>query len=59
MTMKQDLLKLWNYLCLNTKTKKSECIFGLGSILTLVPQKCAELYKQGLGDYIVFSRELW
>ncbi len=57
--MKQDLLKLWNYLCLNTKTKKSECIFGLGSILTLVPQKCAELYKQGLGDYIVFSRELW
>ena len=53
--MKKDLSILWNYLCLNTKPKKSECIIGLGSILTLVPEKCAELYKQGLGKYIVFS----
>ena len=50
--MKKELSILWNYLCLNTKPKKSECIIGLGSILTLVPEKCAELYKQGLGKYI-------
>ena len=51
----KDLLVLWNYLCLNTKPKKSDCIIGLGSILTLVPKKCAELYKENLGDYIIFS----
>lgn len=50
-----DLLVLWNYLCLNTKPSKSECIIGLGSILTLIPQKCAELYNNNLGDYIIFS----
>lgn len=53
--MKKDLSILWNYLCLNTKLKKSECIIGLGSILTLVPKKCSELFKQDLGDYIIFS----
>ena len=53
--MNKDLSILWNYLCLDTNPKKSECIIGLGSILDLVPKKCAELYKQGLGDYIVFS----
>lgn len=47
---------LWNYLCLDKKqTKKGECIIGLGSILKIVPKKCAELYKQKLGEYIVFS----
>lgn len=51
----KDISILWNYLCLNTKPKRSECIIGLGNILTLVPKKCAELYKQGLGDYIIFS----
>lgn len=51
----ENLQVLWDYLCLNTKPEKSECIIGLGSILTLVPKKCAELYKEGLGDYIIFS----
>lgn len=50
-----DLQILWDYLCLNTNLKKSECIIGLGSILTLIPKKCAELYKKELGDYIIFS----
>ena len=50
-----DLQILWDYLCLNTKPEKSECIIGLGSILTLIPKKCAELYKKDLGDYIIFS----
>lgn len=51
----KDIQILWDYLCLNTKPKKSECIIGLGSILTLIPKKCAELYKKELGDYIIFS----
>ena len=51
----ENLEVLWNYLCLNTKPKKSECIIGLGSILTLIPKKCAELYKKELGEYIIFS----
>ena len=51
----ENLQVLWNYLCLNTKPEKSECIIGLGSILTLVPKKCAELYKKELGEYIIFS----
>ena len=51
----EDLQILWDYLCLDTTPKKSECIIGLGSILTLIPKKCAELYKNGLGEYIIFS----
>ena len=51
----ENLQIMWDYLCLNTKPEKSDCIIGLGSILTLVPKKCAELYKNKLGDYIVFS----
>ena len=51
----KDCQVLWNYLCLNTKPKKKECIIGLGSILTLIPKKCAKLYKENLGDYIIFS----
>ena len=51
----EDLQILWDYLCLNTNLKKSECIIGLGSILTLIPKKCAELYKKELGEYIIFS----
>ena len=50
-----DLQVLWDYLCLNTKPEKGECIIGLGSILTLIPKKCAELYKKELGEYIIFS----
>lgn len=53
--IKDDLSVLWNYLCLDTKPKKSECIIGLGSILTLIPKRSAELYKEGLGEYMIFS----
>lgn len=51
----EELHILWNYLCLNNNPKKSECIIGLGSILTLVPKRCAKLFNEKLGDYIIFS----
>ena len=44
-----DLQVLWDYLCLNTKPEKGECIIGLGSISTLIPKKCAELIKRRIG----------
>lgn len=53
--IKQDIENLWNYLCLKNEPLKSDCIIGLGSILKSVPKKCADLYKQGYGDYIIFT----
>lgn len=57
--MKEDIINdvnsIWNYLCLKSDIKPAECIIGLGSILESIPKKCAELYKQGFGKYIVFS----
>ncbi len=42
----ENLQIMWDYLCLNTKPEKGDCIIGLGSILTLVPKKCAELHNR-------------
>lgn len=53
--IKKDIEILWDYLCLKSEPTKGECIIGLGSILKFVPQKCAELYKQKIGKYIIFS----
>ena len=51
----EKLQTLWNYLYINDKVEKVDCIFGLGSIDVSVAQKCADLYKKGYGDYIIFS----
>ncbi len=57
--MKEDIIldvkNLWNYLCLNEEPKKAECIIGLGSILQIVPEKCADLYRKGYSDILIFS----
>lgn len=53
--IKRDIEILWNYLCLKSEPETCECIIGLGSILKSVPQKCAQLYKDGFGEYIIFS----
>ena len=53
--IKKDVEVLWNYLCLDNESVKAECIIGLGSILKSIPKKCAELYKKGLGEYIIFT----
>lgn len=53
--IKKDVEVLWNYLCLENVPVKTDCIIGLGSILKNIPKKCAELYKSGLGDYIIFT----
>lgn len=53
--IKRDVEVLWDYLCLKNEPIKADCIIGLGSILKNVPKKCAELYKQGFGNYIIFT----
>ncbi len=53
--MDENVKVLWDYLLINDKIEKVDCIFGLGSIDTGVAQRCAELYLNGYGDYIVFS----
>lgn len=51
----EDIKIIWDYLCVGISPIKSDCIIGLGSILTLVPKRCAEIFKNGLADYIIFS----
>lgn len=53
--MDENVKVLWDYLLINDKIEKVDCIFGLGSIDIGVAQRCAELYLNGYGDYIVFS----
>ena len=53
--IKENLKVLWNYLYVNDEIEKVDCIFGLGSIDKSVAEKCAKLYLEGYGDYIVFS----
>ena len=50
-----DIETLWAYLCVGAEPIKSECVIGLGSILTLIPKRCAELFRRDLAEYIVFS----
>jgi len=47
--------QLWNYLCLNMKPEKSDCILGLGTYDLHIPERCAGLYHQGYADIVIFS----
>ncbi len=46
---------LWDYMHLNMKIHKCDCIIGLGCNDFAVPQKCAELYQKGYANIIIFS----
>ncbi|MCM1052508.1 MAG: YdcF family protein [Ruminococcus sp.] len=50
-----DVKTLWDYLCLNEDAKEAKCIIGLGSILQIVPERCADLYAKGYSDLLIFS----
>lgn len=49
------LKKLWNYMYLGQKIDKCDCILGLGCNDFSVPKRCAELYKKGYGDIVIFT----
>ncbi len=46
---------LWDYMRMNHKLKKSDCIIGLGTIDTNVANIASELYLNGYADKIIFS----
>lgn len=53
--IRDQVIELLKYLYFNKKIKKANGILGLGSIDYKVAEKCAELYLNGYGDYIVFT----
>lgn len=51
-----DAAKLiWNYMQVKDELKKTDAIFALCSLDTRVAKRAAQLYLDGLGDYLIFS----
>lgn len=46
---------IWDYSYLNHSLKRCEAIFVLCSLDTRVAERAAQLYADGLGDYLIFS----
>lgn len=46
---------LWDYLHLGRELKKCDCILGLGCYDLHIPEKCAQLYKEGYSNLIIFT----
>ncbi len=51
----EPLQVIWNYLCLNRKPKKADCIVGFGNFNTNIARRAAELYHQGYAPKILFT----
>ena len=49
---------IWDYHHLHQTIEKSDAIFTLCSLDTRVAERAAQLYLDGLGDYIIFSGAL-
>ncbi len=54
-TVTTNLTLIWDYMCLNIKPEKAECIVAFGSVNDEVAQRAAELYKQNFAPKILFS----
>lgn len=46
---------LWDYLYLGGKVEKCDCILGLGCYDMHIPEKCAQLFKDGYSNLIIFT----
>lgn len=57
--MDKEIIKkvevLLEYLFITVEVQKADAILGLGSIDYKVAEKCAELYNNGYGKYIIFT----
>jgi len=51
----QWVKQLWDYLRMGHALEKCDCILGLGCPDLHIPERCAELYKQGYADILLFS----
>ncbi len=64
---KMTLVKiLWDYLYLGEQPKKCDCILGMGCHDLHISERCAELYKTGYADIVIFTgglgkvtKDLW
>jgi len=55
MDSSKQAYKLFNYLYLQNKPRKSDLIIGFGHFDLKIPRKCADLYLQGYGSKILFT----
>lgn len=46
---------IWDYLCLNRKPEKADCIVGFGNFNTDIAARAAELYRQGYAPRVLFT----
>ncbi len=53
--IEKELETIWNYMVLNEPIKKSDLIIGCGCQSLTIPITCANLYKQGFADKIIFA----
>lgn len=46
---------LWDYLVLNQKVEKADCIVGFGCYNEDIPLRCAQLYREGFAPWVLFT----
>ena len=46
---------IWDYLCLNQRLEKADCIVGFGNFNTDIARRAAELYHQGYAPKVLFT----
>jgi uncharacterized SAM-binding protein YcdF (DUF218 family) len=54
-TIDVDAKLIWDYMQAKDKLKKCDAIFALCSLDTRVAERAAQLYLDGLGEYLIFS----
>ena len=50
-----DAKLLWDYHHLNNKVSKKDCVLAFGSHDTHVAERAADLYNQGLAEFVIFT----
>ena len=55
MDYREPLQVIWNYLCLDEKPEKADCIVGFGNFNTNIARRAAELYLAGYAPKILFT----
>ncbi len=51
----EPLQVLWDYMKLDQKPEKADCIVGFGNFNTNIARRAAELYLQGYAPYVLFT----
>ena len=51
----RHLQVIWDYLCLNRKPEKADCIVGFGNFNDNIARRAAELYHQGYAPKVLFT----